>query len=804
MKLLFATGLCCLLACRAFAQLTGSLQDQGGNALSYASVNLLQLPDSTGVSGTLTAQDGSFSIPPPASGTYTLRVSMVGYGIQHTGSFTVGSGAFCKDFGTLTLQAHAHALQEVSVTALQAAMTLEADKLVVRVAQTPLAAGGTAYEVLGKVPGVLVDPNGNIQLHGRTGVDVLLDGRRTYLSGKELQHLLEAVSAENVQTIEVMANPSARYDAAGSAGLINITLKQNTQRGMSGSLHAGYQYNGASGYNSGLNLNYKKGRWSSFLAADMARRPRLREGVMVREFHAGGADATFRQGRDETLTMLSPALRLGTERELTPHHRLGTVLHLGRNSMDRAFYSGTDLQDRKRGTHTFIEAGNFNDNRQQNASVNLYYEGRLDTAGSTLSASLDYVQLDNEARALYDNLRHNRESGTSLRELLRSDNPGSYHIYAAKADYSQPLSPKATLEAGVKASHVVSGNALRFYVVEEGREVRDTRRSNDYRYTERILAGYVSFRAALGKAWNLQAGLRAEGTAGKGQTQGRQPLSRRKYTDLFPTFSLSQQVSENYRISYSYNRRIDRPNYRSLNPFIFYQDPYSWAEGNPDLRPQYTSSFQVAQTLHQSYHVLLGYSRTRDFFAEVPEQRAADNTTVYQERNVDMAEHYSATFLVPVRVAAGWEVSHHLEAGYGRNRMLLQDRLLENRQFFGSLQAVHQVLLPGGLQLQATAAYQSPSTYGMYTFRQQWWLDAGLEKSLLRDKLDLSLGATDIFRTRKMRGDASYNGDGFRFENYFMARSLKLQLRYSFQRGQGFKAQSPRHKLEELNRAGGQ
>jgi hypothetical protein len=800
---LLATGLCFILTTTAFAQITGTLKDEKGTALPYANVAVLQLPDSTGITGAMTNEAGTFLIPAPAPGNYILRISSIGYTQHYTAAFRMGDSSFKKDVGVVVLKEDARALREVTVKTTRPALTVASDKMVVSVAGTAMAAGSTAFEVLEKAPGVFVDQDGNIQLNGKTGANVMVDGRLTYFSGKELQSYLEAMSAENIKEIEVISNPSAKYEAAGSSGIINIKLKQNTRLGLNGSLNAGYQYNGASGYTAGMNLNYKAGNWNSFLNLDMAERPRLREGVMIREFHANGADARYYQLRDETLTMRTPALRFGTDYDLNARHSLGTVVNLSMNTMDRAFYSGTDMNDRKTGKHTFVEAGNFNDTRSTNHAFNLHYNGQLDTVGTTLALSMDYIQLDNKASARYENHYQNITDNTATDELLRTYNPGYYHIYSVNADYSMKAWQKATLEAGIKASYVVSDNELNFYNVTAEQEEPDEHRSNHYRYTESILAGYVNLNTSLSDTWNLQAGLRGEQTVGSGKPEAANTI-RKRYLSFFPSLFLTQQVSKQYQVTYSYSRRIDRPNYRSLNPFIFYQDPYSWAEGNPDLRPQFTSVFQVNQLLHNTYSLQLGYAFTKDFFAEVPEQNSEDNTTVYKERNIDKAENFSATLIAPVRLRSGWDVSNNLVAGYQKNRIILKEAEIRNSQLYWMLQSTHHVLLPWGLQLQATAGYNSPSNHGVYRFKRQWWLDAGLKRSFMQDKLDVTLGATDIFRTRDMRGDASYNGDVFRFVNYFMVRSIKLNLRYNFQHGQDFKARNRSIKLDELNRAGGQ
>ncbi|PRY08999.1 outer membrane receptor protein involved in Fe transport [Pontibacter ummariensis] len=771
--------------------------------IAFATVVLVHPGTGRQVKGTMTDNEGRFALNNVGLGEYILQVSFLGYR-QQTVPVEVTADSKEVSVGPLALALNATELGEVTIKALRPSVMVEADKIVVSVEGTALAAGSTAYEVLERSPGVWLDQEGNIQLNGKAGVRVMIDGRPSYLTGKELQSMLEAMSAENVKSIEVITNPSAKYEAAGSSGLINIRLKQNTSLGMNGSVYAGYQYNKASGYSVGANLNYKKGGWNSYMSADMAERPRLREGVMIREFHENGANARFHQLRNEKMTMQTPMLRLGTDYELNERHSLGASASLSYSDTDRQFLSDSYLDDEQKGEHVFVKAGNFNDVKHTSGAFNLHYSGLLDSLGTNLSANVDYIKLSNGTDARYENRYVDMGSDAKAEELLRTHNPGYYDIYSAKVDFERRLLAKGKLELGVKASHVVSGNELDFYIVTNEREQLDKERSNHYRYTERIFAGYVNFNVGIGEKWTLQAGLRGEQTSGKGKPVGEGEAIKKRYFDLFPSFFLTQKVSEHYQVTYNYSRRVDRPNYRALNPFIFYLDPYSWAEGNPDLRPQYTNSFQVTQTLNSTYSLMLGYAQTKDFFAEVPEQRSEDNTTVYKERNIDKAENFSATLIAPVKIFPSWEVSNNIVAGHQNNRLLLKDKVIENQQFIFTAQSSHHVLLPLGLSLQASANYSSPSTYGIYRFKAQWWLDAGLKRSFLNEKLDVTLGGTDIFRTREIQGDASYHGNTFSFVNYFMARSIKIDLRYNFQRGQDFKMKSRKSHLEELNRAGGQ
>ncbi len=799
---LLSVSLLLLSVIHAFAQLSGRLTDGNDEPVPYASVSVVGIRDSVPVAGAVADDHGTFSINWQGTGTYRLRLSAIGFVTRYTEPFAAGGSSFAKDFGHLRLTADDKLLGEVTVRGLRPAITVKADRMVVDVEGSALASGGSALEVLEKAPGVWIDQDGNIQLNGKSGVRVMINERLTYLSGKELQTLLDGMPAANVKSLEVITNPSSKYEAAGSAGILNIRLKENTARGMNGSIYAGYQYNLANGYSAGSSVNFKKGPWNSFMNADFARRPRLREGVMDREFHSETADTRFHQLRDEDMTLKAPSFRIGTDYELGKRHSIGGLINWNRNTTDRSFLSETILHDRLRDRSQMIHAGNFNNASQNSGAYNIHYLGQLDSSGSSLAVQLDYIKLDNATDSRYEN-QYLPDQDSPVLERLRSVNPGYYDIFSASADFNINIRKLGKLESGLRVSHVVSGNELNFYIVNSDGQQPDKNRSNNYRYQEDIYAGYVSYSASAGKMWDLQAGLRAEQTRGRGRKAEGGPVVSRNYLNLFPSVFITQKAGDSYQITYNYSRRIDRPNYRTLNPFIFYLDPYSWSEGNPGLRPQYTNSFQVTQTLKRNYSLMLGYSLTKDFFAEVPEQDPEHNTTIYQERNIDRAEDLSATLIAPVRISGSWDVSNNLVAGLQKNRIILQDREMKNNLLFFTAQSAHNILLPHGFQFQATAAYSSPSTYGVYRFEPQWWMDAGLKKALFHKKLDLLIGATDIFRTREVRGDASYNGNVFNYVNYFMARSVKVNLRYTFQHGQTFRSRNQKISLEELNRAGG-
>src|SRR5215211_3233809 len=223
--------------------LVGRIQDEKGASVPYANVGLIKQNDSSLASGIVADSAGRFSLPTPAPGNYFLRFTTIGFTGKSTNIFEVPSTNFSKDFGSIILQQETKALKDVTITALRPTITQLPDRMVVSVEGTAMAAGSTAYQVLAKAPGVFIDAEGNIQLNGRRGITVMIDGKLTYLSARDLRTLLEGMSAENVKNIEIITNPSAKYDAEGTAGILNINLKKNTQQGINGSISAGFSTN---------------------------------------------------------------------------------------------------------------------------------------------------------------------------------------------------------------------------------------------------------------------------------------------------------------------------------------------------------------------------------------------------------------------------------------------------------------------------------------------------------------------------------------------------------------------------------
>lgn len=781
-------------------KLSGRLLDEKGKPVSFANVALLRSTDSTLSVAVISDSTGWFTLPLPATGVYRLHITAIGFTAFKTADFEVTGTD--KSIGAITLIADARALKDVTITAMRPTITQQADRMVVSVQGTAMAAGSTAYAVLSKAPGVFIDAEGNIQLNGRSGVLVMIDGKQTYLSARDLRTLLEGMSAENLKNIEIITNPSAKYDAEGTAGILNINLRKNTQQGMNGSVYSGYTYNFHQQHaaSAGGNINYKSGRWNSFVNVDFARRVGGREATFTRIFYGQNKTTYFDQTAIGNFVVQGPpSVRLGTDYNIDDRHSVGAMVNFTTNTARSEFLTETYIGSAPKTPSQFIDADNFSRNTYTNYTTNLHYTGKLDTLGTQLTSDLDYVKITNRGWSDFNNYFTDLTTGRKTSDLLYNSTPNGYDIYSARLDFTLPLNKQHKLEMGGRASRIVSDNDFRFYF-NNGPLVLDPARTNHFKYDERIYAAYANWSGTISKKVSVQSGLRLENTDALGNSLTTGKVTPRNYTNLFPSVFVQQKVSNDYGINYSYSRRLTRPNYGNLNPFRAYRDPYTWYEGNTQLRPQYTHSFSLAQTFKKVYNLTFNYQRNTDVMAEIPILLVEDTTTIYTTGNVDDGYSIGATGVAPLKIAKWWDTQNTTILSYSKFSMQSNNGLLVNDQLFFMFQSNHTILLPKAFRMELNLLYRGPAASGLYHMASMHRVDVAFRKSFLEKKLDLTLNANDIFKGFRYFWTTDINGNVNEFDQYFRFRTIGATLRYNFSKGQKVEQKRRNNNLEELNR----
>jgi iron complex outermembrane recepter protein len=782
--------------------LSGSLIDPKEETIPFATVAMVKLPDSTVVTGTTTDMDGMFELGTPKEGKYMLRFSAIGFTSTFTDAFNITSPNYSRDFGQVIIKEEMTMLNEVMVQAWRPRVELEAGKMVVRVEGTAMAAGSSAFEIISKSPGISADQDGNLRLNGKTGVKIMINGRLTYLSADQLKTMLESMPAENIKNIELIHNPSAKYDAEGSAGIINIILKENLGSGFNGSVYGGVEFNEENWYNAGANLNYNTGKWNTYLSADLSKRGFMREQEIWREYTYDFEYDYFHQRGVQLETKWIPSFQAGVDYQLSENHSIGFSGNYSFYEENGTWNTETELGQDGIGDLQTISAKNRMIEDYGNGRFNVHYDAKLDTVGTNLSVNLDYVKLSKDLDSYFTNNYFFPVDEETDMEQLFNRSVSDYEIFAAQADLSLPLNSQSEFSIGVKGSKVISESDLQFYLGEDTGGELDLTRSNSFTYEEEIYAAYASYRNKLSETWNLQLGLRAEQTVGKGISPTMNQVDEKSYVDLFPNFQLNQKVSENYEINYSYSKRINRPNYSRLNPFLFYLDPYTYIVGNPDLEAEITSSYGINQTLFGKYMLMLNYSRTKGATAEYPRTDMETGQAIITTANTNHRDSYSATLVVPVEITSFWNAENTAVVNQINFDIPYEEGVVENDVLYYSLQSNHRISLPWDLSLELNANYSGPMAFGVATIGELWFLDAGLKKSFLNERLDLTVKATDIFAGQQINVESEYPGSTFRLSQHFFTQGVSFNLRYKF-KGSDAPKKSRQNQLEELNRAGG-
>jgi hypothetical protein len=798
-SIFFFPGLSHLAAQSLSVVASGTIMDHENKPLPYANVALLKADPRELITGTISDEEGNFSFKASASEKVLLRVSTIGYNTYTSDAIflTTTNG----DFGTIKLSVEMGALDEVEVRAARPNVRIQADKTVVNIEGTVIAEGSNALDVVGRSPGVFVDADGNINLNGKSGVLVLLDDRQTYMSANDLANFLRAMPADNIQSIEVINNPPAKYDAEGAAGLINLVLKKNTYNGVNGNFNMGNQYNGIHLPSVGGTVNIKRNKWTSNASLNYNQWGRLMELDLIRRFQLENGLSEFDQQARMKLRTKNLFFSGGTDYQINAKHTMGVNLQASTQKGEDGGNSFTSISNPEHSAANYINA--LNDTDFENARVfgNFHYIGKLDTLGTKISADIDYSYMDTHSMILLNNsywINEDRENERLNR--IKTGNDMAYAIFTVKADFTKPFGEDKTLEIGLKGSWVKSDNILEIAKSEaEGPFIPDAN-SNHFIYKENVMAAYTSFKGLLGEKVEYQAGLRAEYANIEGNSITSNQVNTQQYLNFFPSLYLQHKLSESYQIVYNVNRRITRPYYRQLNPFIFYIDPLTTEQGNPDLKPQYANNFEMNHIIKGSYQVALSYSNTENAFGTILTQDEASRTSLIQMQNLDRTQNLSLRATIPVEFAEWYSTSNMLQFNGDSFQSQIGEDLLDVKQFSYMFRSQHNLILPKGFKVELTGIYRSPFRDGQIKINGMSWLDAGITKTFKDEKLSLTVNGSDIFRTMKFKGGINFHRINTDVLQYNSMQSVRFTLRWKFSRGKQFNVAKRSGSTEERKR----
>jgi iron complex outermembrane recepter protein len=762
----------------------GSIKDGGQQKIiDAASVSLLKAKDSSLVKLALTDAAGNFSIENVKDGEYLVLATSVGHSKTYSNVFTISPTALDVNVGVLQLILQDKNLTGVTVVAKKPFIERKADRTIVNVDASISNTGSTALEVLEKAPGVTVDKDGNISLKGKQGVMIMVDGKQTYLSGPELTNMLRNMSSNQLDQIEIMTNPSAKYDASGRSGIINIKTKKNKQKGFNGSLSTAYTQGIYSRTSNSLNLNYKTGKVNLFSTLSGNYRNNFQELDIYRRYTNTDktTKAVFEQNSFSRRNNGNYNAKLGADFYLTKKTTLGIVVSGVSNPRTDKGENTSFLKSNTGEVDSIVQAISSEKSSWKNGSVNLNFRHIFDSTGRELTIDADYLRYKSDKDQNFYNSSYTPQWALKASDNLLGELPSDIKIYSAKIDYSHPLKKGAKIESGVKSSYVETDNTAGYYNVVGNVKTPDYEKTNRFDYKENINAVYLNFNKDI-KKWSIQTGLRLENTNYEGKQFGnptkKDSAFKNSYTSLFPTFFVGYNPTEKNQFSFSYGRRINRPDYEDLNPFLFFLDKYTYGAGNPFLKPMYSNVLEASHTYRQFLTTTLNYSYTKDLFSETFQQK--DFATIVSQGNYGLMNDASISVSAQIPVQKWWSMNVYTEGKYNQFKGLLygEDVNVDATTFLANVS--NQFKFKKGWSAEVSGFYRTRGIEGQIAIKSLGQMTAGVQKQVLKNKGTLKFNVNDILNSRNPRGEINFQNTEARFRQYSDNRTATVSFTYRF------------------------
>lgn len=766
------------------AQLQAQVQDPDGGAIMFANVALFSSLDSTLVKVETTDETGTFRIQGLDKGQYDLQITYVGATDLWKRDISVSADQNI-DLGVLRFQSTAIELAEATVKATRALVEIKPDRTVFNVQGTINSVGSDAISLLRKAPGVTVDNNDNINVLGRAGVLLYVDGKRLPLTGQDLSSYLLNLPAEQIDRIDIISNPGARYEAEGNAGIIDIRLKKDKNIGANGSVNSTYSQGRYARSNLNASGNFRRQSFNLYGSAGLSDGT-IFHNMDFENIQNGLALSEIARERNQWQTY---DYRLGADFFLSSKHTLGVLISERQLFGDRRSLSriGIAPGTAPNAIDSILVANTTAENQRGQHTYNVNY--RFDnTKGQSLNLDLDYGKYRNDSERFQPNQYFNPTEDQVLTEIVNSfDTPTDIDIYTFKLDFEDQLWG-GKFSAGSKLSRVVSDNSFLVFELLDDSPIRNDNQSNRFEYTENVYAGYLNYSRAIGKKLNFSAGLRAEQTDATGDLQAflvekEEPPVELNYLSWFPSAGLTWEAAPQHSLALNYGRRINRPDYNVLNPFNNQLSQLSYEKGNPFLRPEIVNNIELGYTLAYRYNFKIAYSRTTDQITRLIAPDEVDPRSGFITwENLAKQSVYSFNISAPTQITKGWNAYFNVSASHLDNQANYGDGAVVDVQAFTySIYQQHTLTLPAGFTGEISGYYAGPGVWGgVFKYESNWSLDLGLQRKFLQDQLNVRLSATDLFYQTGWDGVSSFNGLVSTGSGRWDSRRISLSISYQF------------------------
>jgi iron complex outermembrane recepter protein len=760
-------------------QIKGYIFSPENTPAMYSTVILLN-QDSVFMKGAFSQDDGSFVFDNIEQGTYFVLVRNIEFQTYMSQAVTIKKNEKIL-LDRINLKTSINQLNEVVVTARKAVLEVHADKMVYNVSSSINASGNSGLEMLGKAPGVIVDMDNNIILQGKSGVQVFINGRPSRLSGNDLSNFLESMRSDNIDYVEIITNPSAKYDAEGTGGIINIVLKKNVNLGFNGNLTGNFSQGIYAKGSVGTTLNYSAEKINLYTNINTSLdnwQDNFRETALQSGF-------LLNKKSDGLNTRKGFSFSGGLDYALSSKQSLSIDGRVFINKRDNKLFSTTGIFDASDiGFGEILRAEVLDKMPTENYNLNVNYRF-IPNKSSNFSVDLSLGKYSGDKNTFQPNDYLEASSGSILRSFNSEyDAMTAIDLRSALFDFEKKLK-NFTLSAGAKYSYISTNNQLEFYNIQNDLPVFDINKSNDFTYLEKISALYFIVNSKPTDKITINAGLRMENTSSLGRLESEVPTEdnevARNYTNFFPNISISFDDKKNSVISASFGKRITRPNYQDLNPFESRMSELSSWKGNPFLKPNYITNYQLTYSLKRKLIIANNYSITRDFFATIFEI-SEEKGNILIPRNMDKSTTNGLSVSYPLQILKWWELSSFFIFNYSTYKGDLEGTKIDLKSTQSSLRMQNNMRLPGGVAMEVTFNIWGPWVWrGSVNVEGSYGLNFGIKKDFFDRRLLVQLTGNDILRSSSdFYYKSNYGGmivDGVRsFDN----RRVGINVTYNF------------------------
>lgn len=765
-------------------------------AIPFTKVFLLNPSDSTLITGGLTNEKGKFNIQPVEFGEYIVKITAFGFHTLYIPNLTITAQNKTINAGEIELAEDIELLNTVEVTAEETEIQTAIDKKIFNVEKQITATGGTALDALENVPSVTVDMDGNVSLRGSANVTILIDGRPSSITGGGRSGILESIPASSIQTIEIITNPSSKYDPDGMSGIINIVLKKNKLKGFNGNVEAGIGT--GINYNGSLNLAYRNSKFNIYGGYALNHYAGYRNFDQTRETWTNSGYEKLIQKRDGTHVRHSNLLKFGTDYYINSKNTIGIAVTGNLSNNNRTGNMNNQSFDSLQLNNIWQRISD-NPQARQGGDFKAFYEKKFDKKNQKLTADANLSIGESISDGIYSEDSLSTTGLITQPNFLQQNNASPTHYTTSnfQIDYLHPLQ-KGKLETGLKSTfnrrdQSFSQNTLNNTT---GLFEEDIALTNTFYYDEQVHAGYFIYGLDLTKI-KFQIGLRAEQVFVDANVKEDTINYRNDYFSLYPSAHIKKPLGNNKELSLSFSRRVNRPRSHSLNPFPKYTDPLNLRRGNPYLNPEYINSAELGYSSYGKKLTLNGsiyYRYMTDLIKRI--KTVQDNgVSVTSWGNVDEGHFVGLEAVVIYKPKKWWRIM--VSTNFSQNFLKSDDAELNNSGFSYRANLSQTFSLKNNWTIQHTAFYRSPLVLTQGTTLPMISTDIAVRKSLFKKKLSLSLKVSDIFDSKQFSLELNEN-QSFTQESVWKWESRRLFLSVSYKFG---KQTTPKSKKQ--NSGGG-